>query len=136
MYSLAVAYSLVSSQQPIVFNLPHQYSCSGYYNEARILDPVTFATVNVLPNIPGSVMSFIAGRTYPMEGASVLLPQYAPYTAPVTVLICGGSDFGAALDNCVSIQPESNNATWVIERMVRSTLLHLIETSTLINLRE
>ena len=81
-------------------------------------------------------MSFIAGRTYPMEGASVLLPQYAPYTAPVTVLICGGSDFGAALDNCVSIQPESNNATWVIERMVRSTHLHLNETTTLINLRE
>ncbi len=38
----------------------------------------------------------------------------------VTVLICGGSTPGAAiaLDNCVSIQPEIDNATWVIERMV------------------
>jgi hypothetical protein len=32
-------------------------------------------------------------------------------------LICGGSNFGIALDNCVSIQPEGA-ATWVIERMV------------------
>ena len=117
-------------------NLPHRRSYTGYYNEARILDPVTFATLNVLPNIPGSVMSFIAGRTYPNEGASVLLPQYAPYTDPITVLICGGSNFGAALDNCVSIQPESVNATWVIERMVCSILLHLIKTTTLTDLRE
>jgi hypothetical protein len=29
--------------------------CIGYWNEARILDPVTFATYKVLPNIPGSV---------------------------------------------------------------------------------
>jgi hypothetical protein len=29
--------------------------CSGYYNEARILDPVTFDTIVQLPNIPGSV---------------------------------------------------------------------------------
>lgn len=28
---------------------------TGYWNEARILDPVTFNTVTVLPNIPGSV---------------------------------------------------------------------------------
>ncbi|KAI9457229.1 copper radical oxidase [Lactarius psammicola] len=89
----------------------------GYYNEARLIDPVTFATVKVLPNIPGSVTSFLAGRTYPLEGASVLLPQSPPYTAPVTVLICGGSNFGLALDNCVSIQPEATNPTWVIERM-------------------
>ena len=103
----------------------------GYYNEARILDPVTFTTITVLPNIPGSVTSFSAGRTYPMEGASVLLPQYAPYTDPITVLICGGSDFGTALDNCVSIQPESVNATWVVERMVRSFLPYLTKAATL-----
>jgi len=60
-----------------------------------------------------------------MEGASVLLPQHAPYTDPITVLICGGSNFGVALDNCVSVQPESANPTWVIERMVRQLLLHL-----------
>jgi hypothetical protein len=27
----------------------------GYYNEARILDPVTFNTITQLPNIPGAV---------------------------------------------------------------------------------
>ena len=70
--------------------------------------------------MPGSVTSFLAGRTYPMEGSAVLLPQYAPYTDPITVLICGGSNFGIALDNCVSIQPEVSNATWQLERMVCS----------------
>ena len=70
--------------------------------------------------MPGSVTSFLAGRTYPMEGSAVLLPQYAPYTDPITVLICGGSNFGIALDNCVSIQPEVSNTTWQLERMVCS----------------
>ena len=68
-------------------------------------------------------MSGQAGRTYPMEGASVLLPQRAPYTDPVTVLICGGSNFGIALDNCVTTQPDVANPTWVIERMVRTFLI-------------
>jgi hypothetical protein len=53
-----------------------------------------------------------------MEGTAVMLPQYAPYTDPVTILVCGGSNFGIALDNCVSMQPEVANATWTIERMV------------------
>ena len=80
---------------------------------------MTFATVTVLPNIPGSVTNSLAGRTYPYEGTSVLLPQHAPYTDESTVLICGGSDSGGnALDNCVSIQPEAGNPNWVIERMV------------------
>ncbi|KAI0287168.1 copper radical oxidase [Russula brevipes] len=103
---------------PFLHVLPSGRIFVGYYNEARILDPVTFTTVNSLPNIPGSVMNFLAGRSYPMEGASVLLPQHAPYTDPLTVLVCGGATSnGTALDNCVSIQPESANPTWVIERM-------------------
>ena len=93
---------------------------TGYYNEARLLDQGTFDTLVVLPNMPGSVTSILAGRTYPLEGACVLFPQYAPYTDPVTVLICGGSNFGTALDNCVSIEPEGPNPTWQIERMVRN----------------
>jgi len=99
---------------------------AGYYNEARVLDPVTFATSLVLPDIPGSVASPGAGRTYPNEGVSVILPQYAPYTDLITVVVCGGSDFGIALDNCVSIQPDAPNPTWLIERMVRP-LLHLMK---------
>ena len=67
----------------------------------------------------GSVTSVGAGRSYPNEASSVLLPQHAPYTDPISVLICGGSNFGIALDNCVSIQPDSDSATWAIERMVR-----------------
>ncbi|KAH9169414.1 copper radical oxidase [Lactarius sanguifluus] len=103
---------------PFLHVLPSGLVFTGYYNEARLLDPVTFATVKVLPNIPGSVANPLAGRNYPFEGASVLLPQRAPYTDEVTVLICGGSDSGGnALDNCVSIQPEAKNPTWVIERM-------------------
>ncbi|KAH9075011.1 copper radical oxidase [Lactarius deliciosus] len=103
---------------PFLHVLPSGLIFTGYYNEARLLDPVTFATVKVLPNIPGSVGNPLAGRNYPFEGASVLLPQSAPYTDETTVLICGGSDSGGnALDNCVSIKPQATNPTWVIERM-------------------
>ncbi len=87
---------------------------------------MTFATVRVLLNIPGSVTNSHAGRNYPYEGASVLLPQHAPYTDESTVMICGGSDPGhIALDNCVSIQPDAAKPTWVIERMVRTSFSHL-----------
>jgi hypothetical protein len=61
-----------------------------------------------------------AGRTYPLEGAALPLPQHYPYTDPLQVLICGGSTIGGgyALDNCVTTAPESSNPTWTIERMV------------------
>ncbi|OTA99570.1 putative glyoxal oxidase [Hypoxylon sp. CI-4A] len=86
--------------------------------EARILDEVTFDTIKTLPNMPGAVDDDLAGRTYPLEGALVLLPQIAPYTDPLGVLICGGSSTGhAALDNCVSMYPEAPNPTWTLERM-------------------
>ncbi|AEO70370.1 glyoxal oxidase-like protein [Thermothielavioides terrestris NRRL 8126] len=90
-----------------------------YWNEARILDPVTFATTKVLPNPPGAVNDDLGGRTYPLEGTAVLLPQRWPYSDPLGVLICGGSTIGPgnALDNCVSIEPEAENPTWTIERM-------------------
>ncbi|KAI0820881.1 hypothetical protein BC628DRAFT_1412846 [Trametes gibbosa] len=102
---------------PFLHMLPSGNIFVGYYNEARILNPVTFDTVKTLPNMPGSVTSFLAGRTYPLEGTAVLFPQHAPYNEPVTVLICGGSNFGIALDNCVNIQPEAENPQWVLERM-------------------
>lgn len=52
----------------------------------------------------------------------MLLPQYAPYTDPIQVLICGGSTTGAAfpVDNCVTIAPEATNPQWTLERMVRA----------------
>ena len=91
----------------------------GYYNEMRILDPVTFATTKQLPNLPGNVNNAGAGRTYPLEGTAMLMPQYAPFSDPLTVLICGGSTNGAgiAIDNCISTQPEAANPQWTIERM-------------------
>ncbi|KAJ7113154.1 galactose oxidase [Mycena epipterygia] len=104
---------------PFVFVLPSGNLFVVYYNEARIIDAGTFDTIQTLPNLPGSVTDFLAGRTYPLEGAAVMFPQHAPYTDPLEVLVCGGSTpgDGFALDNCLSIQPEVKNATWALERM-------------------
>ncbi|KAF8129086.1 glyoxal oxidase N-terminus-domain-containing protein, partial [Boletus edulis] len=104
---------------PFLLVLPSGRIFIGYYNEARILDPVTFNTVTMLPNMPGAVNNFLAGRNYPLEGTAVLLPQHAPYTDPIEILICGGSTMGAgiALDNCITIAPEVGNPTWTLERM-------------------
>ncbi len=105
---------------PYLVVLPSGGIAVFYYNEARILNEVTLETDRVLPNIPGAVNNFLGGRTYPLEGTAMTLPQHAPYTDPLTVVICGGSIPGPeyALDNCVSIQPEVTGANWTIERMV------------------
>ena len=69
--------------------------------------------------MPGAVNNFQAGRTYPMEGSAVFLPQHAPYTDPIEILICGGTTPGQiVLDNCITIAPEVENPTWTLERMV------------------
>ncbi|KAH7126789.1 hypothetical protein B0J11DRAFT_526490 [Dendryphion nanum] len=104
---------------PFMAVLPSGGVFVAYYNEAIVLDEQNFAITKQLPNAPGAVNNFLAGRTYPMEGTAVLLPQYAPYTEPLRILICGGSTpyQGAALDNCVSIAPEETNAQWTLERM-------------------
>lgn len=120
--------------QTAPFNL-YPYVCvvpSGifvaYYNQARILDEVTFQTIKTLPQIPGAVNDPTGGRTYQLEGTMVLLPQHAPYTDLLSVLICGGSTSGGGypIDNCVSTQPEAANPVWTIERMVRPAFpIHL-----------
>lgn len=104
---------------PFLYVLPGGGIFVGYYNEARILDPATLGTVRTLPQIPGNVNNPGAGRTYPLEGAAMMMPQKAPYTEPVTILLCGGSTTGAATatDNCVSIEPENPSSNWTIERM-------------------
>jgi hypothetical protein len=104
---------------PFTCVLPSGGIFVAYWNEARILNEATFATIKTLPNIPGAVNNPMGGRTYPLEGTAVLLPQYAPYTEPLGVLICGGSTEGVsnALDNCVSIQPDAANPKWTLERM-------------------
>lgn len=104
---------------PFLAVLPSGNIFVSYYNEARILEPVAFNTIKTLPLIPGQVSNNESGRTYPLEGTSVLLPQYAPYTEPLSVMICGGANVGLSvgIDNCVTIQPEAANPTWSIERM-------------------
>ncbi|KAK3940061.1 glyoxal oxidase-like protein [Diplogelasinospora grovesii] len=104
---------------PFVCVLPSGGIFVAYYNEARILDENTFATIKTLPNAPGAVNDDTAGRTYPLEGTAVLLPQKWPYSDPLGILICGGSTLGVsnALDNCVSTYPEAANPTWTLERM-------------------
>ena len=56
----------------------------------------------------------------------MLLPQHAPYTDPLQIVVCGGSTVGGgfALDNCVTIAPEAPNPTWTLERMVSLDTLH------------
>ncbi|PHH91458.1 hypothetical protein CDD83_359 [Cordyceps sp. RAO-2017] len=104
---------------PFVCVLPSGGIFAAYWNEARILDENTFATIKTLPNMPGAVNDPKGGRTYPLEGTAVLLPQRAPYGDPLGVLICGGSTNGPAnaLDNCVSTYPDSPNPQWTLERM-------------------
>src|SRR2546421_6889542 len=113
---------------PFLAVLPSGGVFIAYYNEARILDETTLLTRETLPNIPGAVNDFLAGRSYPMEGTAVLMPQHAPYTDPLTIMICGGSTIGPeiALDNCVSLQPEAPGADWTIERMVSPSPLPVL----------
>jgi hypothetical protein len=105
---------------PFLAVLPGGGVLVAYYNEARILDPVTFATTRELPAVPAGVTSTKGGRTYPLEGTMMILPQHAPYTDPLRVILCGGSTpfTGVAIDNCVSIAPENATDEWLIERMV------------------
>src|SRR5690606_1803264 len=104
---------------PFLTVMPSGNIFLSYWNEARLLDPVTLDTVRELPNLPGAVNNFLGGRTYPFEGAFAMLPIVFPNPAPVSVIFCGGSTpgIGVGLDNCVSIQPDSPDAEWVIERM-------------------
>jgi hypothetical protein len=104
---------------PFTAVLPSGGIFVAYWNEARILDAATFNTIKMLPYIPGAPNDPLAGRTYPLEGTMVLLPQRYPYTDGLNILICGGSTDNAhnALDNCVSTYPDAANPTWIIERM-------------------
>ncbi|KAJ7211023.1 hypothetical protein C8J57DRAFT_1606424 [Mycena rebaudengoi] len=58
------------------------------------------------------ILSFLGGRTYPLEGAAVMFPQHAPYTDPVRIMACGGSALGWYRSRQLSANP-----TWTLERM-------------------
>jgi hypothetical protein len=104
---------------PFLVVLPSGGIFIQYYNEARILDEVSLDTIKILPKVPATVNDPTGGRTYPLEGTQVLLPQYYPYDAPLEVLICGGAARQPrwGIDNCVSIAPDTSEPKWTIERM-------------------
>jgi hypothetical protein len=110
---------------PFLVVLPSGGILVAYYNEARILDPVSLQTKRTLPNIPGAVYNDAGGRTYPFQGTAMVLPQHAPYSDPLELLICGGSVpfTEIALDNCVTIAPDVPNANWTLERMPSKRLM-------------
>lgn len=71
--------------------------------------------------MPGSVVNPLTGRNYPLQGTMMIMPQKAPYTDPLEILICGGTTHepgNDALDNCVIMEPDTPGAEWQIERMV------------------
>ncbi|KAK8056954.1 WSC domain-containing protein [Apiospora rasikravindrae] len=103
---------------PFLAVLPSGGIFASVWNEGRILDENTFQTIKTMPMMPTSVNDIYGGRTYPLEGTAVLLPQYAPYTDPLGVFICGGASGGReGLDNCVTIYPEAAQPQWTLERM-------------------
>lgn len=113
---------------PYLAVLPSGGIFVAYYNEVRILDEGTLDTSRVLPNIPGGVNDFDGGRIYPFEGTAVVMPQYSPYTAPLEIMICGGSNpfSETSLDNYVTIAPEVTGANWTIEHMVSLSSLSFL----------
>ncbi|KAI0102622.1 copper radical oxidase [Nemania sp. FL0031] len=104
---------------PFLAVLPSGDLFFAQYNEARLISQADFTTIRMLPQMPGAVNNPESGRNYPLQGTMSLLPQFAPYDKPLTVLICGGTTDGAnfGLDNCISTQPEVSGAQWEIERM-------------------
>ncbi|KAI0813023.1 copper radical oxidase [Xylaria sp. FL0064] len=104
---------------PFMAILPSGDIFFAQYNEARTISQTDFQTVKMLPQMPGAVNNPEAGRNYPLQGTMSLMPQHAPYTDPLTILLCGGTTDGAnfGLDNCISTQPEVEDPVWTIERM-------------------
>lgn len=115
---------------PFLAVLPSGGILIQYYNEARILDERTFDTIKILPKAPTTVTDDTGGRTYPLEGTMVLLPQRAPYTEPLEILICGGAGKGPTwgADNCITTKPDAPNPEWTLERMPSRRVLSCMTT--------
>jgi hypothetical protein len=78
----------------------------AYYNEARILDEVTFETIKELPNMPGAVNDPAGGCNYQLEGSMILLPQYARYDT-MGPLVCSYAEAqlpAAAMQSTIASQ--------------------------------
>ncbi|KAK8048877.1 copper radical oxidase [Apiospora phragmitis] len=86
---------------PFLCVLPSGGIFTAYWNQARILDENTFATIKTMPLMPTSVDDDSGGRTDPLG-----------------VVICGGASGGRdGLDNCATIYPDAPNPQWTLERM-------------------
>ena len=58
---------------PFLAVMPSGGILVAYYNQARILDPVSFNTIKTLPQIPGAVNNAAGGRTYPLVSEAIIL---------------------------------------------------------------
>ncbi|OBZ73298.1 putative fungistatic metabolite [Grifola frondosa] len=86
---------------PFLHMLPSGRIFVGYYNEARVLDAATFGTITTLPNMPGSVTSFLAG-----EPTQWRAPPFCSHNMHPTLIL-----------SQYCIQPEVANPQWTLERM-------------------
>ncbi|KAJ4172166.1 hypothetical protein NW754_002354 [Fusarium falciforme] len=109
-----------TNSYPHLAILPSGDMFFAQFNESRIISQTDFQTIRQLPDMPGAVDNPLTGRNYPLQGTMMLMPQKAPYTDPLEVLVCGGTTAepgNEALDNCVIIEPDTPGAEWTIERM-------------------
>ncbi|KAF7543009.1 hypothetical protein G7Z17_g11090 [Cylindrodendrum hubeiense] len=105
---------------PFLAILPTGDIFFSQFNESRIISQTDFQTIRKLPDMPGAVNNPLTGRNYPLQGTMMIMPQVAPYSDPLTVLVCGGTTAepgNEALDNCVIMNPQVPGAEWTIERM-------------------
>ncbi|KAJ3215671.1 hypothetical protein HDU67_000139 [Dinochytrium kinnereticum] len=113
---------------PIVHALPSGKIVIVADNRAVLLDSDTFEQTRELKRVPGKPDGDSVahpdgkgGRTYPLIGASAMLPLMPPYDAPAEILICGGSDgsYGrlSTINTCVRTRPDVEGDEWIIERM-------------------
>lgn len=118
-----------TNSYPHLAILPSGDMFFAQFNESRIISQTDFQTIRQLPDMPGAVDNPLTGRNYPLQGTMMLMPQKAPYTDPLEVLVCGGTTAepgNEALDNCVIIEPDTPGAEWTIERMVRQDDPHTL----------
>ena len=104
---------------PFVHLLPNNQLFIFANVDSVLFDWQTNTEVGNLPTLPGNP------RNYPSAGSSVMLPlSNANGFSFVEILVCGGAQYGAflnndnnepAVDTCGRIAPLSANPNWEIE---------------------
>ncbi|KAJ4478780.1 hypothetical protein C8J55DRAFT_561149 [Lentinula edodes] len=95
---------------PVLTMLPSGRIFVGYYNEARILDPVTFDTVQTLPSIPGASLQVvhIPWKVLRFPFLNTLLLLNPPGSAQLTWLLDNPPGFWT-IQLALSTAPEQNH---------------------------